>query len=169
MKETYVNKCNDALSKIRNYKAWEENEPMVHEVMQAGRQLFDKPLDKWSPDALLRIGGRLAGAFGYLGQMSAYARAERDVYRQKLEEAEKEMTLAYLSDGKYKVTEARARVSMDVFELNELVIQKEAEKNQWENLLEACRTMIMFTQSAIKSKEGERYQSSRINNQENQN
>ena len=173
MKEQFQQKCEVAMSQIPNYREWEAQKDdegkMVHEVLQAGRALFDKPLDQWSPDALIRLGGRLAGAFGYLGQMSAYARAERDVYAQKLSETEKSLTLEYLSeDKKYKVTEVRARVEGDVQELQELVIQKEAKKNQWENLLEACRTMIMFTQSALKSKEGERYQSSRTNNQENQ-
>ena len=57
---------------------------MVRIVMDAGRTLFDKPLDKMTPDIFLRLGGRLIGSFGYLGQRSVYARAERDVYEAKI-------------------------------------------------------------------------------------
>ena len=157
-------KCESAMAKINNYKQWEEQEEMVHEVMEAGRTLFQKPLDKMSPDTLLRIGGRLVGSFGYLGQRSAYARAERDVYEQKLSETEKELVLKYLTNTDYKVTEARAKVSADVEELKEFVIQKETAKNQWEAITEACQVMAMFCQSALKVKEGERFASSRMSN-----
>lgn len=158
-------KCETALAKINNYKQWEAEEEMVHEVMEAGRTLFGRPLDEMDPDTLLRLGGRLAGSYGYLGQRNAYARGERDVFAQKLDETEKELILNYLADGKYKVTEARARVSAEVAVLNEFVIQKETAKNQWENLLDACDRMIGFIQSAIKVKEAERFQAGRMSNQ----
>ena len=161
-------KCESAMAKIDNYKDWEKNEEMVHEVMEAGRTLFQKPLDKMSPDTLLRIGGRLIGSFGYLGQRSAYARAERDVYEAKLGETEKELILKYLANTDYKVTEARAKVAGDVEELKEFVIQKETAKNQWESITNACSVMAMFCQSALKVKENERYASSRMHNQNGQ-
>lgn len=162
----FRSRCEVAMSHIQNYKEWEKEETMVHEVMQAGRTLFDKPLDQMSPDFLLRIGGRLSGAYGYLGQKASYARAERDVYEQKLSETEKRLQLEmFADDPKYKVTLAKAKVAVEVEELREMVIQKESAKNQWENLLEACDKMISFVQSAIKVKEGERFMSSRVQNQ----
>lgn len=157
-------KCESAMAKINNYKKFEEEEEMVRIVMDAGRTLFDKPLDKMTPDTLLRLGGRLIGSFGYLGQRSAYARAERDVYEAKLSETEKELVLKYLENTDYKVTEAKAKVAGDVEELREFVIQKETAKNQWEAITEACQVMAMFCQSALKVKEGERYASSRMQN-----
>ena len=162
-------KCEDAMAEINTYKQWEDEEEMVHEVMEAGRTLFGTPLDKMSPDILLRIGGRLVGSYAYLGQKSAYARAERDVYEAKLDESEKERISQILkTDPKYKVTQARADVAIEFSEMREFVIQKETAKNQWEKITDACQVMTMFCQSALKIKECERFASSRMHNQNGQ-
>lgn len=154
---SFRRKCDEAMTKITDYKEFENKEPMVKLILDTGRNLFDKDLDVMTTDMLLRIGGKLAGVFGYLGQRASYARAERDVYEQKASEVEKELLLTHL-DEKYKVTQARAMISKEMAQLREFVVQKEAEKNQWENLVEATSTMISFVQSAIKIKDGERYQ-----------
>ena len=154
----YREECEEAISKIRDYKDWEKEEAIVHEVMDAGRRLFAHDLDKMTIGYLLRLGGKLAGAYTSLGQFSTMARAERDVYEQKLDETEKALQLELLKGGEYKVTQAKAEVAKKVSELREFVIQKEAVKNQWENLMEACEKMVSFIQSAIKVKEGERFQ-----------
>lgn len=154
-----------AMAKIHDYKQFEEADGIVKFVLDMGRKLFDKNLDQMPPDQLVRIGGKLSGAFSYLGQKASYARAERDVYEQKSDEVEKELMLSRLaSDEKYKVTIARAEVSAEIEELKEFVIQKEAEKNAWENIQEACDKMISFVQSAIKVKENERFNSNRLQN-----
>ena len=147
-------KCSVAMSKIRNYKQFEGDEEMVKLIMDTGRTLFEKDLDAMTPAILIRLGGKLAGVFGYLGQRSSYARAERDVYEQKAREVEKELLLSRL-DEKYKVTEARAIISSQMSELEEMVSVKEAEKLQWESIVESCQTMLMFIQSALKTKQAE--------------
>ena len=161
----FKQKCETALTKINNLQQFRESDPMVDFVFKIGRELFDTPLDKLTPDHLLRIGGKLTGAYAYLGQKSSYARAERDVYEQKLNETEKELTLKYLNDeAGYKVTKIKAMVVAEVDELKEFVIQKDASKNQWENITDATDKMVSFIQSAIKVKEGERFSSSRLQN-----
>jgi hypothetical protein len=152
-------KCDIAMARIKNLKQFRESDTMVDYVFRVGRQLFDTPLDQMPPDSLIRTGGKLTGAFGYLGQKSSYARAERDVYEQKASEVSKEIVLKYLSDGRYKVTQAKAEAELETSELHEFVITKDAEKNQWENLIEATQSMISFIQSAIKVKESERFHS----------
>jgi len=136
---------------------------MVDFVFKVGRELFDTPLDRQTPDKLLHYGGKLVGAYPYLGQKSSYARAVRDVYEHKLKEVEKELFMSHV-DGKYKVTEIKAKVSAEVSDIAEYVLQKEAEKNQWENITEACQAMFSFCQSALRVKEGEKYASSRMQN-----
>jgi hypothetical protein len=160
----YREKCESAMEKISGIQQFRDADEMVDLVFKVGRSLFDTPLDQQTTDFLLRTGGKLTGAYTYLTQKSTYARAERDVFEQKCNEVEKELMLKQLADGKYKVTEARARVSADIEELKEFVIQKDVVKNQWENIAEACQMMVSFMQSAIKVKESEKFNSSRMQN-----
>lgn len=162
--ELFKAKCETAMNKISKLEEFRQSDPMVDFVFKVGRELFDTPLDRQSPDKLLHYGGKLVGAYPYLGQKSSYARAERDVYEAKLKETEKELFLTMV-DGKYKVTEIKARVSAEVEIISEFVLQKEAEKNQWENITEACQAMFSFCQSALRVKEGERFSSGRMHNQ----
>lgn len=156
----FKDKCTATLSSVKSLQEFRESDSMVDYVVTVGRSLFDTPLDQHSTDSLLRIGGKLTGAFAYLGQQAARARAERDVYEQKAKEVEKALVLQYVGH-QYKVTEAKARASEEMVDIQELVIAKEAEKNQWEAIVTATQTMIMFIQSAIKVKENERYSTSR--------
>jgi len=153
-------KAEAALKRVPDIEEFRKEDEVVDAVLKIGSNLFAMPLDKQTPDTLLRIAGRLAGAYSYLGQKSARARSERDVFEQKLSETEKELMLKYLDDD-YKVTKARSQVSADVATLREFVNEKEAEKNMWENITTACDRMLSCTQSAIKVKENERFQSSR--------
>lgn len=157
-------KCEVAMAKVQTIEEFRATDPMVDFVFKVGRELFDRPLDQQSPDRLLQLGGKLVGAFPYLGQMSARARAERDIYSQKLDETEKEIMIKLL-DSDYKVTQARAEVAIEVMPIKDIVTFKEAQKNQWENITEACQSMVMFCQSALRVKEGERFSSSRVQNQ----
>ena len=157
----FKTKTETAMAKIMSYKTFEESDPMVKLVMDTGRSLFAKNLDQMGVDLLLRLGGKLVGAYPYIGQQASYARAERDVYEQKATEFEKERMLYWL-DESYKVTEARSRVSAEMSEIRDFVIQKDRVKNAWENILEACQTMSMFIQSAIKIKQSERFASKQL-------
>lgn len=156
-------KCDTALLKINNIKQFRESDEMVDFVFRVGRSLFDQPLDQMDVAGLIRQGGKLTGAYAYLGQMSSRARAERDVYEQKCDEVQKELVLKYVGE-KYKVTEAKARASAEMEELEEFVIQKDATKNQWEGITSATQMMVMFIQSAIRVKEGEKFTSGKLHN-----
>lgn len=160
----FKDKAESAMAKISSLQEFRDADPMVDFVFKVGRELFEMPLDRQTPDRLLQQGGKLVGAYPYLGQKMAYARARRDVYEAKLKEVEKELFLRYVND-RYKVTEVKARVSEEVQSITELVLQMEAEKNQWENITEACQAMFSFCQSALRVKEGERFASSRMHQQ----
>lgn len=158
-------KCDAALAEIGNVDQFRQSDEMVDFVFRVGRSLFDEPLDQLTPDRLIRMGGKLTGAYAYLGQKSARARAERDVYEQKADEVEKELVLEFVRGKQYKVTEAKARASVEMEGLHAQVIQKESAKNQYESIANATQTMIMFIQSAIRVKENEQYAGKRMHGQ----
>lgn len=166
-KKEYAEAFSESMGRIKTIEQFRQSDPMVDYVFKVGRELFDTPLDQQSPDSLLATGGKLTGAFAYIGQMASRARAERDVAEQKAGEVEKRAVLALIRNN-YKVTEAKAKASDDVAEVMSDVLEKEATKNQWENIAEACQTMIMFIQSALRTKEGERRSEARMHSQGNQ-
>lgn len=153
-----------ALSLVKNIEQFRESDPMVDLVFKIGRELFETPLDQQNEGGLLRTGGKLTGALAYIGQKACYARAERDVYEQKREEMMSDMMLKYL-DTDYKVTKARAEVKTLLREIDDLIVAKEAEKNQWENIMHAADKMTSFIQSSLKMKDTERFHSSRLQGQ----
>ena len=154
-------KCELALAQIPDLDSFRASDPMVDYVFKIGADLFKRPLDTIQEGELVRTGGKLTGAYVYLGQKSVRARAVKDVYEQKLDETEKELTLTYYAEDEQKITHSRAKAKVEVGELQQFVIQKNAEKNQWENITMACDKMVSFIQSAIKVKEGERFKSSK--------
>lgn len=162
--ELFKAKCNTALSQINNLESFRKSDYMVDFVFLLGKSLFDSPLDTQSISRLMNAGGKLVGAYPYLGQKSSYARAERDVYEAKLSEVEKELFLQYVTE-KYKVTEIKARISNETEIIKEFVIQKEVAKNQWESITEACQAMFSFCQSALRIKQSELSASSNLQNQ----
>jgi len=151
-------KVEAALKQVKSVADFRKSDEIVDYVITQGSELFRTRLDQQDTSYLVRVGAKLSGAYAWLGQQAAYARAERDVFEQKLGEVEKELTLKYLNnEAGYKVTKVRALIAADVQELKNFVIMKEATKNQWENILAACEKMVGFVQSAIKVKEGERF------------
>ena len=160
---SFRQRCEEALAKVHNLQEFRDEDTMVDYVFKIGRELFDKPLDQMNVDYMLRTGGRLTGVYVYFGQKSARARAERDVYAQKASEQEKAKLLELMHKGT-KVTEARSMVAAELGELQDFVIKKDIEKNRWENITSAVEKMVSFIQSAIKVKEGERYQSNKMQN-----
>lgn len=159
----FKRKVETAMKKIATIDELRASDKFIDYVFKVGKDMFEIPLDQHTPDTLLRMGGKLVGSYPNLAQKASYARAEHDVYEQKLDETEKELVLEKL-DEKYKVTEARAIVSAEVSELREYVIQKHAAKNQMESIVEAIDKLVSFAQSAIKVKEGERFGAGRLAN-----
>lgn len=157
-------KVEATMRQIGDIQSFRESDEMVDYVFKVGRRLFDIPLDKMQIGELLDRGGKLVGAYPYLGQKSMYARAKRDVYEARMKELEKELFLDYV-DGSYKVTEVKAQVSDRLKDVYGLVQLMEAEKNKWEAITDACQTMVMFCQSALRIKEKEGYASSRMHDQ----
>jgi len=143
------------LSKMGILEDFRKKEEMVDFVFKIGRALFEKELDRQSEGWLLSVGGKLTGCLAFFGQRASRARAERDVYAKTKKEIEGDLMLGRL-DAEYKVTQARAEVRKEIEELEKLVIEKECEKNQWENITDATQTMISFIQSALKIKKSER-------------
>ncbi len=156
----FKKRCDKALAKISDIDKFRTEDAMVDFVFKVGKELFKTPLDQMHVGNMLRKGGKLAGSFVYLGQKSARARGERDVYARKAEEMEKERLLVLITKG-VKVTSARSQVASEMIELHDFVVQADVSKNQWENITEAVSIMVSFMQSAIKVKEGERFQNSK--------
>lgn len=147
-----------ALEQTRSVSVLREVDPQVDYVFKTGAWLFDQELDRMAIPTLLRIGGKLTGIYGYLGNLAARARAERDVYTQKLEEVEARLAVETLSDDpKYKVTLMRANIKEQTADLKGYVIAKEYEKNNYEHVLSACDRMVSFIQTAISQKKAEAY------------
>lgn len=158
MIEKFKQQAEEAMANITDLDEFRVLDTMVNFVFIIGKELFEHPLDQQGEDWLVKTGGKLTGAFAYLGQKSARARAERDVYEQKRDEMLAGLILEYVGSD-YKVTEARAKAKGEMVEIEDLLIRKEAEKNQWEHIVTACDRMTSFIQSALKVKQGERFKS----------
>lgn len=154
--KTFQDKSQKALEGIKKPDEFRDSDRYIKYIFEIGEWLFTRDLDNTGEGSLLRIGGRLTGAYAYLGNMAAQARAERDVYEQKRDEVLSSLVLDKL-DGDYKVTEARALAKAECSELDDLVVRKELEKNNYENLMSACDKMISFIQTAISLKKAERF------------
>lgn len=158
-------KTNIAISRMKNLEEFRDSDPMVDFVFATGRSMFDKPLDQMAPQWLINTGGRLTGVYAYLGNKAARARAQRDIYEQKRDEVMARISLDEYPETE-KITVARAKAKVEVAEIDEIVSIMEYEKNNYENIMQATQTMIVFLQSAIKVKEGERYRGDMHNENE---
>ena len=161
LRKIYEDRVAKSIASIKNLDTLRAEDVMVDFVFLIGKELFETPLDKMSGDLLVSKGGKLAGAFAYLGQKTSKVRAERDIYEQKLDELYNEKVVEGYADADEKITLAKSMAKRDVAELKELVIMKEYEKNNYESIANACQTLIFFIQSALRTKEGERFISSR--------
>jgi len=161
-KESFLNKVERATKKINNVEYYQVQDPMFDYVIKSAQRLFEHgKLDNVPEHKLIQTGGKLLGAYTYLGAKSVQLRAERDIYRQKMEEVEREKSLEYYENSE-KITLARTQAKAEVAELEELVIQKETEKNNYEHAVTACEKMLGFIQSTIKVKQGERFASREV-------
>ena len=134
-------------------------------VLDIGKWLFKTEADKLSEDELLRVGHNLTGAYGYFGNVTANARADRDVYTEKRDNLIQKLTLEYL-DENYKVTEARSRAKTEVEDagINDQVVIKELIKNNWESLMTATDKMISFIQTTLSYRKNEKFRGNQLQN-----
>lgn len=148
-------KTEASLSRIKNQQDFRQDK-MVNAVFVSAHELFSTKLDQASTAWLLNRGGQLTGIYAYLGNLSADARAKRDIFEQKRDEV---MSEFIVNSQDTKITRARSQAKLDVAELDDFVIEAEHDKNNLENLLNATERMIGFIQSAIKTKDGDRFRS----------
>lgn len=163
------NKFNDEITKtlsaVEDLESFKNKDKLIKNVFEISDWIINKNLDELSESMLLRAGGRLSGIYTYLGNYASRARTERDVYEQQLEEELNKLTTELYGEAE-KITLSRARAKQMIAPLEKILIIKENEKNNYENLMNATQSMISFIQSAIKVKQGERFISGRL--QDNQ-
>ena len=164
--QQFNQKVSNTISNIMSVDDFKSTDPLIKNVFDIADWVINKKLDEMSESELLRAGGRLSGIYTYLGNWASRARAERDVYEQQLSEELNRLTTEFYGDAESKITLARARAKSEVKDLEKLVIIKENEKNNYENIMNSTQSMISFIQSAIKIKQGERFIGSRL--QDNQ-
>jgi len=157
LKKQFDESVSKTLSMCEDLNTFKEKDEHIAKVFEISDWLIGKDLDIMSENDLLRGGGRLSGIYTYLGNWTSRARTERDVYEQQLSEVLNKLTTDLYGESGEKITLARARAKQEVSDLEKLVIIKESEKNNYENLMNATQSMISFFQSAIKVKQGERY------------
>ena len=133
------------------------NDKYTDYIKAVGQKLFSIPLDKLSGDQLAQYGLKLSGVYAYLLNISAKKRAERDFFEQLYDEAYNDAYLEY--KGEENVTNARVKAQRDCSDIQKVVIAKDYEKNDLENLIKACERLTSFIQSAMRVKEGERFKS----------
>ena len=150
--ETAKKKAEIALSQLEKM-----NDKYTDYIKAVGQKLFSIPLDELSGDQLAQYGLKLSGVYTYLLNISAKKRAERDFYEQLYDEAYNDAYLEY--KGEENVTNARAKAQRDCSDIQKVVIAKDYEKNDLENLIKACERLTSFIQSAMRVKEGERFKS----------
>lgn len=154
---TYRLKTELAMGRIKNLQQFRDEDEMVDYVFKIGRELFQTELDKMDPNRLIEIGGKLTAIYAYLGNKTAYARAQRDVYAQKRDEVASQIAIDKYADSESKITLAKAKAKLQVTEIDELVTITDYEKNNYENLLRAVDKMTSFIQSAIRVRTNETF------------
>ncbi|MCK9578736.1 hypothetical protein M0R01_04600 [bacterium] len=154
-------KAEKAMANIQSLEEFRNSDSMIDFVFKIGHEMFQKDLDTMGLQWLINTGGKLTAIYAYLGNKTAYARAQRDVYQQKRDETMARISLDEYPDTE-KITVAKARAKLQVIELDEIVTQMEYGKNNMENLLAATDKMVGFIQSAIRVKQGDQFRSKTV-------
>lgn len=162
LKQDFDKSIEETLSFVEDLETFKSKDKLIKNVFDISDWLINKNLDELDESTLLRAGGRLSGIYTYLGNFASRARVERDVYEQQLGEELNKLTTEFYGEAENKITLSRARAKQMVGSLEKLLIIKESEKNNYENLMNACQSMISFIQSAIKVKQGERFISNKL-------
>lgn len=151
--ETYKKKAKAQMKQLEEYE-----DKYTEYVMKIGKTLFEKELDQLSGDYLSEIGIKLTGIGAYLGnKISPRKRAERDTYEQLYDEAYNNEYLSQKNISGNNTTDSRSIAKQNTADLKRLVISKEYEKNQIENIIRAIERMTSFIQSCLKIKDNEKY------------
>lgn len=165
MYKTKVDKLKEQLAEINVY----EKDPSVKRMLEIAREIYGQKLDIMSGHVLIRLGGELSGLYISFGNKTAQARAEHEttelVFKQVFSLVQKEIVL---KDSGYKVTEAKNIATGKLENEAEDVLLKEAVYEQWKNIMDTCKTSIMFIQSALATKKSESFVGSNLHNNNNQ-
>jgi uncharacterized protein YcfJ len=159
--QNFKEQVQETLSQIRGIEEYKEDK-LIKYVFDCADYLIGHKLDEMNEGDLITMGGKLAGTYAYLGNMVAKARTERDVYQQQLEEEKAKITVNLYSECESKITLSKARAKIEVSPIEKMLTIKESEKSNIENITGACQTIIMFFQSAMRTKQGERFLSGQM-------
>lgn len=157
LKDRFQEKIEATLKKIKSLEEFRKSDVMVGYVLEIASSMFKHSLASIGPGNLVQIGGKMAGAHAYLAQIESRLDAESRVYEQKFEEMRMELELRYYKDTN-KIMHARSQAKLELNELAELVIVKKSERDNFHYVVAAAERLVGFIQSAIRVKEGERYQ-----------
>lgn len=156
VQENFNNRIKDAMGKMQTLEDLRKADPMINYIFQVGKILFARDVSNMPEHELMKIGGKLAGIMPYLATKSSETRAGRDIVEQKFKETMREQMLTHIESGE-KVTSARAMAEVDVGEIEEYVSFANHNKNNYENILDACKTMLLFIQTVLSTKRNERF------------
>ncbi len=166
MYQTKYQKLKEDLAKISVY----ENDAGVKRMLDIAREIYSQKLDIMSGHVLIRLGGELSGLYISFGNKHAQARADHEITENTYKQVLNNVQQSYLDeDSKYKVTEAKNLASKAMEVEAEDVVLKEAVYKQWENVMDTCKTLIMFIQSALATKKSESFISKGMHDNNNQN
>lgn len=165
MYQTKVDKLKEELAKISVY----QNDDGVLRMLEIARIIYGQKLDIMSGHVLIRLGGELSGLYISFGNKASQARADHEitsnVYKQVLQLTQQN----YLKKNElYKVTEAKNLAGNDLVAENDDVILKEAVYEQWKHIIDTCKTLIMFIQSALASRKSETFIGKNLHDNNNQ-
>lgn len=166
MYKTKYEKLKAQLAEINVY----EKDASVLRMLEIARQIYNTKLDIMSGHVLIRVGGELSALYVSFGNKHAQARAEHEITENTYKQVLNNVQQSYLDeDSKYKVTEAKNLASKAMEVEAEDVVLKEAVYKQWENVMDTCKTLIMFIQSALATKKSESFISKGMHDNNNQN
>mgnify|MGYP000996472079 CR=1 FL=1 len=165
MYKTKYEKLKSQLAEINVY----EKDASVLRMLEIARQIYSTKLDIMSGHVLIRVGGELSALYVSFGNKHAQARADHEITENTYKQVLQNVQQGYLDgDSKYKVTEAKNLASKDMEVEAEDVVLKEAVYKQWENVMDTCKTLIMFIQSALASKKSEAFINKDLSNNQGQ-
>ncbi len=165
MYKTKYEKLKAQLAEINVY----EKDASVLRMLEIARQIYSTKLDIMSGHVLIRVGGELSALYVSFGNKHAQARADHEITENTYKQVLNNVQQGYLDgDSKYKVTEAKNLASKDMEVEAEDVVLKEAVYKQWENVMDTCKTLIMFIQSALASKKSEAFINKDLSNNQGQ-
>ncbi len=135
--------------KIETIQDLKSKDQMIQDIFTAADFLYKNDLANISEDNLAKMLGRITGIYAYMESLVTEKRAERDIQENYLKQLKDLGVLAILSEGGYKVTEAKAKVNSDLKEESEKMIIAEANKDRQERLAKICSSLISIIQTTL--------------------